>query len=245
MPKVEISENGRSLAQKAARYFVNLARETILREGRFTVAISGGSTPKQTYDLLALAPYRNNLDWFRIHFFWVDERCVPPDHSESNYKVAFESLLSLVPIPSENIHRIPGELPVQKAAQAYEKDLQKFFGDTTPEFCLILLGLGGDGHTASLFPGNQVTLEKDNWALSVTHTTPPAPLIDRVSLSLAVINAAKNVTFLVSGAEKAKVLAQVLKGPYQPDLLPAQMVKPNGGQLLWLVDQPAAEFIKS
>jgi len=180
------------------------------------------------------------VGWEHVHFFWGDERCVPPGHAESNYRMADEALLSHIPIPTGNIHRVHGELSAKEAAQDYEDELRLFFGSETPHFNLILLGLGRDGHTASLFPGTPTVREKAHWVAAVSHNIPPPPLVDRVTLTLPVLNAATQMLFLASGAEKAERLAQVLHGSFQPDLLPAQAVKPANGTVRWLVDQAAA-----
>jgi 6-phosphogluconolactonase len=183
---------------------------------------------------------RAQVKWDHVHFFWGDERCVPPSHADSNYRLANEALLCSIPIPEVNIHRIPGELPVKEAARNYEVELRRFFGSTTPRFDLVLLGLGEDGHTASLFPGNPAVREDAHWVAAVSHHEPPPPLVDRVTLTLLVLNAAAHVLFLVSGASKTDRLEQVLHGPFQPELLPAQTVKPIKGTVQWLVDQAAA-----
>jgi len=236
LPKIEVVPDSSSLAEKAAIEFILLAGEALLAGCRFTVALAGGSTPQRMYSRLSGA----HLDWSSIHFFWGDERCVPPDHTDSDYRMANEALLSHLTIPLENIHRIPGELPAEEAAQDYEDELRRFFGGETPHFNLVLLGLGGDGHTASLFPGSPAVREKVHWVAAVRHRGQPPPLVDRVTLTLPVLNAAAQVLFLVSGAEKAERLVQVLHGSYQPDLLPAQAVKPVNGVVHWLVDKAAA-----
>ena len=154
--------------------------------------------------------------------------------------MADEALLGRAAIPEENIHRIHGELKAEKAAREYKDELHRFFGYQTPRFDLILLGLGDDGHTASIFPGSPVVQEKVRWAAAVGHSLPPPPLVDRVTLTPPVLNAAANILFLVSGEEKADGLSQVLQGPYHPDLLPAQIVAPVNGHICWLVDKAAA-----
>jgi 6-phosphogluconolactonase len=236
MPEVEILPDARSLAERAVEEFVYLADEALRTGSRLTVVLAGGSTPQRMYNRLAGV----QADWERIFFFWGDERCVPPAHADSNYRMADEALLSHIPIPIGNIHRITGELPPEEAAQGYEDELRRFFGDEAPRFDLILLGLGGDGHTASLFPGTPAIREKRRWVAAVSHRVPPPPIVDRATLTLPVLNAAANVLFLVSGSEKAERLAQVLHDPFQPDLLPAQAVKPVNGGVRWLVDQAAA-----
>jgi 6-phosphogluconolactonase len=178
------------------------------------------------------------VDWARVHVFWGDERCVPPDHPESNYRLAREALLDHVPLPPANVHRIPTEQEPVQAAADYEQTLRRFFGPgSVPRFDLVLLGLGTDGHTASLFPGTPAVHEYERWVVAHYVSSLPAW---RVTLTPAVLNAADQVTFLVAGEEKAGALKQVLAGPYQPDVLPAQVVRPAGGSLLWLVDDAAA-----
>jgi 6-phosphogluconolactonase len=239
LPEVEIVQDSSFLAERAAGEFTHLAGEALRTRNRFTVALAGGSTPRQMYARLVSAP----IDWEGIHFFWGDERCVPPGHAESNYRMADEALLSHIPISKYNIHRIPGELPAEEAARVYEAELHSFFEGMPVRFDLILLGLGGDGHTASLFPGTPAAREKVGWVAAVDHRLPPPPLVERVTLTFPMLNAAARVLFLVSGADKAERLAQVLHGPFQPDLLPAQGVKPVNGSVLWLVDQDAAVML--
>jgi 6-phosphogluconolactonase len=234
--EIKVAPDSSTLADWAAGEFVTLAGQALQAGSRFSVALEGGSTPRQLYARLIAA----RVDWKKIHFFWGDERCLPPDHKDSNYRMAQEALLSHIPVPLENIHRIPGELPGQDAAREYAEDLRLYFGSLTPRFDLVLLGLGSDGHTASLFPGKPTVNETTCWVAAVVHDIPPPPLVDRVTLTLPVLNAAAHVLFLVSGLGKAEILARVLHGPYQPDLLPAQAVKPVNGTLRWLVDEAAA-----
>ena len=238
--EVEILVDAPLLARRAAEYFVQWSGDAIRTGGRFTVALAGGSTPRQMYGLLAGPSFSSRVDWEHVHFFWGDERCVPPEHSDSNYRMAWEALLSGIYIPDANIHRIQAELPAEEAALAYERELRQFFGDEIPCFDLILLGLGPDGHTASLFPGSPALRETSRWVVPVSHAAPPPPLVSRVTLTPPVLNAAAKVVFLVSGAGKAGRLVQVLRGPLQPERLPAQTVQPVTGRLLWLVDQAAA-----
>jgi 6-phosphogluconolactonase len=234
--EIGVSLDAASLAQVAADEFIHLARASLRPGNRFAVALAGGSTPQRMYARLA----RAELDWEGVHFFWGDERCVSPDHSDSNYRMAQEALLSHIPIPALNIHRIHGEHPAEEAAREYEEQTRLFFGGKVARFDLFLLGLGADGHTASLFPGTPALRETAHWVVAVKHDVPPPPLVDRVTLTIPVINASANVLFLVSGADKAERLVQVLHGPFQPELLPAQSVKPVNGAVRWLVDQAAA-----
>ncbi len=238
------AKDAAALAEAAADLFARLAAEAIAARGRFNVALSGGSTPRVLHARLSAPDAKRaaRLDWTRVHVFWGDERCVPPDHPDSNYRMARETLLDRVPLPAANVHRIHGELPPERAAAEYERALRAYFGDgSLPRFDLILLGLGEDGHTASLFPGSAALGEAARWAVAVPHSDPPPPPLPRVSLTLPVLNAAAQVVFLVSGAGKAQRLAQVLRRPGES--LPAGRVHPTGG-LLWLVDAAAAQDLK-
>jgi len=241
MSEVKIYPDASALARAAAEHFVALSAEAVRAHGRFAVALSGGSTPKSLYSLLATDEFAARLDWTRVHIFWGDERCVPPEHPDSNYRMAREALLDHVPIPAGNIYRIQGEREPADTADDYERVLQAFFTRREPRFDLILLGMGEDGHTASLFPGTAVIHEQARWV--VAHYVKKLRAW-RATLTPVVINAAANVTFLVAGASKAECLSQVLTGPYQPDVLPAQIVRPADGHLLWLVDSEAAVQLK-
>jgi 6-phosphogluconolactonase len=242
MPEVEILEDALALAHAAVLKFTALADEAIMESGHFVVALSGGSTPQNLYMLLAQPRYISGIDWSKVHIFWGDERCVRPDHPDSNYRMAQLALLDLVHLPIENIHRIHGELAPAQAAARYEDELHHFFGSRAlPRFDLILLGMGDDGHTASLFPGSAALLEQERWVLAVDHAAPPLPLVPRITLTLPVLNAAANVIFLVSGSSKAEKLAQALHNIVAPQPLPVQLIRPLNGSLLWLVDRAAAE----
>jgi 6-phosphogluconolactonase len=225
------------LARASAVHFMEVASCALLDRGCFSVALAGGSTPKATYAMLASAP----LDWQHIHIFWGDERCVAPEHMDSNYLVARYAFLDRVDIPSENIHRIHGENPPEQAAADYEQELRAFFSKKSPPvFDLIFLGLGNDGHVASLFPGSPALEERERWVVAVKHRQPPEPLVDRVTITLPVINAARQVTFLVSGGAKAERLQQALTKTKSEGIgLPVHQVQPVSGNLLWLVDEAA------
>ena len=224
------------LADAVARHIVARAAEAISATGRFTLALSGGSTPRAAYSRLATGDWQLATgDWRLVHILWGDERCVPPDDLRSNYRMAKEALLDRVPIPEQQIHRIRGEDDPEKAAAEYERELRALLGSEGLD--LVLLGLGEDGHTASLFPGQAAVHEAARWVVAV-----PAPdgTMWRVTLTPAVLNAARNVTFVVSGAGKAQRLEQVLEGPFAPDVLPAQAIRPVQGRLTWMVDEAAA-----
>ncbi len=238
-PEIIVCQDAQRLAETAADLFCSLADESIHNQGRFNVSLAGGSTPRELYTRLARPPFTQRVNWQQVHFFWGDERCVPPDHADSNQRMTRLALLNALSIPSANVHPIRGDLYPLRAAAAYEADLRATFpGQTLPRFDLILLGMGDDGHAASLFPGSPALAEKQRWAVAVEHTTPPPPLVPRVSLTLPVINAAAVVVFLVAGAAKAARLAQVLDQPGNP-ALPASLVQPTGGRVIWLVDQAA------
>ncbi len=247
MAEIKIYSNADELARAAAEWFVALATEAIAARGRFTVALSGGSTPRAMHLGLSSEALKAQVDWRRVHIFWGDERCVPPDHEHSNYRMAKETLLERAPIPAGNIHRIRGEADPEQAASEYEQDLRvAYFGNAShvpPRFDLIYLGMGDDGHTASIFPGTSAVREPTRWAVAQAHDFPPPPLVARIRLTPPVINAAAHVAFLVAGAGKAERLQQVLKGPHQPDKLPAQIIQPTSGKLVWMVEEAAAKNI--
>ncbi len=231
-----------ALARQAADLFTTLATEAAQEYRSLSVALGGGSTPKAMYELLASVAYRERIQWPLIHFFWGDERYVPADHPDSNYHMAYDALLSKVPVPAANIHRMATENPDEEAAaRAAEADLRAHFkleAEGLPRFDLILLGLGDDGHTASLFPGKAALAVTDRLVVA----TPPGrlpPPVDRLTLTLPVINAAAQVVFLVAGAGKAAALKGVLH-PVAGEDLPAARVRPTDGTLLWLTDRAAA-----
>ncbi len=222
----------------AADFIAAQASRAITERGRFTIALSGGGTPRPIYARLAAADYRDRIAWNRVHVFFGDERCVPPDDARSNFRMAREALLDHVALLAENIYRIRGEDDPAQAALAYEQQLQRLFRTWTfPAFDLILLGMGDNGHTASLFPGTAALRETVRWVVpqyvEVVSTW-------RVTFTAPLINAARQVAFLVEGAAKAQMLWNVLEGPYQPDVLPSQLIQPANGQVHWLLDAAAA-----
>jgi 6-phosphogluconolactonase len=236
MPRIEVFKDNDALATHAARKFSDLAETAIAAQGRFAAALSGGSTPKRMFQQLTAMIQ----DWRHIHLFWVDERCVPPGHSDSNYGMTAEALLNHIEIPGENIHRIRGEQPPEQAALVYEKELRDYFEEKLPVFDLILLGLGSDGHTASLFPGSPALQEKKRWAVEVKHGAPPPPLVDRVTLTFPVLKLAGEVFFLVSGKEKAEILAQIFISQSIPDPLPVQEIINRQTNARWIIDADSA-----
>ncbi|HKU75956.1 MAG TPA: 6-phosphogluconolactonase [Pyrinomonadaceae bacterium] len=228
-----ILSSPKDLARAAAEHFVARRPKT--------VALSGGSTPKLLFELLAdpNEPFRDQIAWSDIHFFWSDERHVPPDHRDSNYRMAYEAMLSRVPVAMNNVHRVPSENPdAAEAASEYEQTLIKTTQQSLPQLDLILLGLGPDGHTASIFPDSEVLHE--------TNRLVAAPWVEkfrtyRITMTLPLLNNGASVVFLVSGQEKAKIVKEILEGP---EKYPAQHVKPTKGELLWMLDKDAASEIK-
>lgn len=228
------------LFQAGADEVIRSAQDAIDKRGQFAIALSGGSTPKNLFTLIA-ANASTSLLWDKIFFFWSDERHVPPTDPESNYRMANETLLSRVPVPSANIFRVPAENPdASAAAKSYEQTLYSFFAvkdGEFPRFDLILLGMGPDGHTASLFPNTPALQEKSRWFVAnwveKLHT-------HRLTLTVPVLNAARRVIFLVSGTDKAAALREVLEGGAAAEKFPSKLVQPSQGDLLWLVDRAAA-----
>jgi len=231
-----------AVASSAEEQFITLAREAIGWRGAFYVALSGGSTPKPLYRKLAKRTGSDRVEWDKVFFFWSDERCVPPDHQDSNYRMARELLLDPLEIPEEHIYRLDGELPPEQAAQAYQSLLEKLFPSRPPRFDLILLGMGEDGHTASLFPQTKAVrmTDPDQW---IAANFVPALGSWRLTFTPSLINAAANISMLVTGEEKQRRLHQVLTGRYQPNVLPAQIIDPRKGTLTWFVDEAAGRLI--
>ncbi|ABF41815.1 6-phosphogluconolactonase [Candidatus Koribacter versatilis Ellin345] len=230
-----------ALCEATAELIAKSAQEAIAARGRFTIALSGGSTPKQLYELLATEPWRDRLDWSKVHLFWGDERYVPPTDAQSNFRMTSEALISKISIPAKNIHRIPTQpYSPQSGANKYEDTLRALLGEH-PQIDFNLLGVGTNGHTASLFP-HRPTLEIRN-RLVVADFIPEVNM-DRITMTLPVINDSRLIVFLVSGADKAQVVHDVLRGPRQPEQLPSQLVHPAGGELIWLVDEAAAELVR-
>jgi 6-phosphogluconolactonase len=243
----KIFSDAESLVEGAAGYIADLAVRSIADRGRFTFVLSGGNTPKPVYQRLAQDPYRQRIDWSRVEIFFGDERCVPPDDPRSNCRMACETLLEHVPVPAGNIYRMLGEEAPEQAAAAYtavlENALRGKVGESpTPSFDLVLLGMGDNGHTASLFPGLPAVTEQVRWVM--------AQYVEvvgmwRLTLTPVILNAARNVAFLVSGADKAEMVSRVVEGVYQPIVLPSQVVRPTPGELVWLLDAGAASKLRS
>jgi 6-phosphogluconolactonase len=242
-PVINIRSGLAELSREAADLFVGLAREATRDKGRFTVALSGGSTPQALYKLLSSSDLRERVDWSKTIFFFGDERCVPPDSPESNFRMAYETLLEPLGIDGANVFRWKAEeTSPEAAAEEYEAELARSFGTERPAFDLVLLGMGSDGHTASLFPHTVALNEQERNAVA---NWVPKLNAYRLTFTYPILNAAANVVFLVSGSDKAAVLRDVLYGPKRPDDLPSQGIQPQNGKLTWLIDDAAASFIRT
>lgn len=240
--RVQTFPDPAAVATGAAREVDSVVQDAAARRGACTVALAGGSTPRRLYETLSAEPYRSMVEWSRVRVVWGDERCVPPDHPASNYAMARDALLSRVPIPHDAVHRMRGELEPARAAAEYEAELRRVTGEALPRLDLVLLGLGADGHTASLFPDTPDLLEERR--LVVATVAPAAPR-HRITLTLRTLNAAREVLFMVQGREKASIVREVLDAHAAgtPSRLPAARVRPAAGRLLWLVDRAAAAEI--
>jgi 6-phosphogluconolactonase len=230
------------LNRAAAEAFVQLATKLVAEKGRFTVALAGGNTPRAIYQLLA-TDYREHISWPQVHLFWGDERYVPMNDPNSNYRMVLESLLDHIPIAAENVHRMPAEfIQPGEAAQRHEQTLRDFFGVSLPRFDLILLGLGKDAHCASLFPESPALQERARLVVAAESPQPPKT---RLTLTFPVINHAAHIYFFVAGEDKAPALQATLQGRRDWQKFPAQAVQPVNGQVIWWVDEKAASLLKS
>ena len=242
-PKIVVVNDAADLFIHAAEEIAHVAGEAICTHGEFTFCLSGGSTPESTYELLATR-FLGSIDWKEVRFYWGDERCVPPDHSESNYAMANRTMLSKLPVKPEQVFRMRGELPPEEGALDYEKQLKQSFSLSAGEFPrldLILLGLGDNRHTASLFPGNPAIHEARRSVVAVNVDAEPR---NRLSFTPPVINRAERVMFLAAGEKKAEAVRDIIEGPRDPDRFPAQIVAPSDGQLIWFLDRAAASLLK-
>jgi len=235
-----------AVSRAAAQELVELARAAIADRGRFCVALSGGSTPRRMYEILSESPRWAQLDWRRVEFFWGDERSVPPEHPDSNYGVAAAVLLDKLGVSAERVHRIRGELSnPEQAAALYQDELAQVFATPAeglpPVFDLILLGMGPDGHTASLFPYSPALTERRRWVVGYTVARLGKP---RITMTFPLLNRALEIRLLVTGADKASVLREALAGPRDPERLPVQAVVPEAGRLVWFVDRAAADGLQ-
>jgi 6-phosphogluconolactonase len=237
-----IIQDSQTITHKAMSMFLALATQAIEKRGVFSVALSGGSTPEHLYRALSDDAIQAQINWQKVHLFWGDERNVPASDPDSNFRMVNEALLKHIAIPAENVHRVTTEMAVTDAAIAYEKALRLFFPGDWPKFDLVLLGMGEDGHTASLFPHSEGLEEEKRWFIA---NFAPNRDIWRLTLTKNAINAARHVLVLVKGAQKPHMLVQVLQGDFNPKEKPIQTVNPIDGQLTWLLDEDAASLLSS
>ena len=239
--EIRIFKDLEKLSKDAATLFIEKAADSIAERGRFLVALNGGGPPARLFSMLA-SDYKDKVDWQNVHVFWGDERCVPPEDPGSSYGQARELFLGKVPIPDSNIHRVKGELSPAEASKEYSLTLMDFASPPLnfPRFDLVYLGMGEDGHTASLFPGSPVELTESTVPVTAQYQDRPA---DRVSLTPVVFNQARTVAFMATGEKKAVTLAEVLSDRYNPELYPAQRISPKAGDLIWFIDEAAASIL--
>lgn len=237
---IKVFKTIEALNIEAVNFIIELALNAIKLKGRFVISLSGGQTPEKLYSLLAQYPFRNKIEWEKVFVFWGDERCVPLNNKENNAFRAKTILFNKVKIPAINLHAIPVNLAPHEAAKEYEKEIKNFFGEYPAQFDLVLLGLGENGHTASLFPGTNVINE-------VTEGIRELYLEEenryRITMTAPLINKAHTILFIVTGERKASILKTVLNPPYLPDKYPAQLIKSTGGKLFWFIDKDAASFL--
>lgn len=239
--EVQIYSSKAELVAAVAERINKITQKSVKDSGRCAIALAGGNTPRDVYSLLSRDPYANQLNWHQIHLFWGDERMVPPDRPESNFKMVKEALLDRVAIPQQNIHRIRGEIDPADSASEYSRDLKKSFDARVPQFDLILLGLGEDGHTASLFPGTAAVEEEGKWAVSVFVSKLGSW---RVTLTLPVLNNAKELIFIVSGKVKSQIVKKILELQGSVLEVPASLVSPSKGNVHWMLDSEAASLLE-
>jgi 6-phosphogluconolactonase len=240
MPNIHVYKNAIELSNAAAKWIADYITDTLKKQDRFTIALSGGSTPQKLHTILAAAPYKEQIDWGKLYIFWGDERAVPFEDSRNNAKMAYDTLLSHLPIPTAQIHVMRTDMEPIKSAKQYEKILHQYFDNTSHSFDLVLLGMGDDGHTLSLFPGTKVIHEKEKWATAFFLEQQD---MYRITLTAPIVNQSACVLFLAAGAGKAPALKEVLKGKFNPDKYPSQIIKPVKGQLHWFVDEAATTHL--
>lgn len=238
--ELHIYKNSDELSKAFAAWMADYITAVLSKQDRFTIALSGGSTPQKLHKLLAAAPYKEKIDWGKLHVFWGDERFVPFEDDRNNAKMAFDTLLDHVPVPKEQIHVMRTDIQPELSADEYEKILQRYFPATVPPgntFDLVLLGMGDDGHTLSLFPGTHAMHVENKLAISLFLKQQD---MYRITLTAPVVNQSACVVFLVAGAGKAAALKEVIEGDYRPEVYPAQVIKPLNDQLHWFIDEAAA-----
>jgi 6-phosphogluconolactonase len=240
--KLHIFKNKEIMSDKLAAWICNYIADTLTHQQFFTLVLSGGSTPKLLFEKLASAEYLNKIDWKRLQIFWGDERVVPFTDERNNAKMAFDILLDHIDIPTNQIHVMRTDIEPNFAVEEYRKLLHTFFDNTTFSFDLVLLGMGDDGHTLSLFPGSPIIEERQSWVNAVYNEQQE---MYRITLMPLIINKSRRIAFMVDGSKKAKVLQQVLEGEYMPSKLPAQIIVPVEGELHWFLDDAVAKDLHS
>ncbi|MES1214696.1 MAG: 6-phosphogluconolactonase [Bacteroidota bacterium] len=238
---LNVSKDPEELSRYVADWLISYVDETLRKQSRFTIALSGGNTPKKLYQLLSSDNYKNKIDWSKLHIFWGDERYVPFTDDRNNAKMAFETLLNHVPVPANQIHVMQTDIEPEASAAAYEKILHAYFTHKKTSFDLVLLGMGDNAHTLSLFPGYPIIHEKNKWVDAFYLEEQKSY---RISLTVPIVNKSARVAFLVSGGDKAASLYNVLYAEHEPDLYPAQIIQPFSDELYWFVDSAAAADIK-
>jgi 6-phosphogluconolactonase len=239
---LHIYQNDKEFAKDVSEWIIQTISETLKTQEKFTWVLSGGNTPKPVYELLSATPYRELIDWKKIHFFWGDERAVPFADNRNNAKMAYETLLNNVPVSADQIHVMRTDISPEQSAIEYEKILREYFPITIENsklktFDLVLLGMGEDGHTLSLFPGTEVVHEENAWTKAFFLK---AQDMYRITLTKTIVNRSSKIAFLTTGENKADALHEVIEGKYNPDLYPSQVIKPVNGELHWFVDSDAA-----
>jgi 6-phosphogluconolactonase len=235
--KLHIHKNTNELSLAVADWMADYITSTLEKKGRFTLALSGGSTPKILHTILAGSPFKEKIDWPSLHIFWGDERAVPFEDERNNARMAYDTLLNHVPVPASQVHVMRTDTEPGVAAAEYDQLLHRYFDNSETSFDLVLLGMGDDGHTLSLFPGTEIIHEQHAWARAFYLD---AQQMYRISLTAPVVNKAGAVLFLTAGANKAHTLKQVLEGSFQPDVYPSQVIRPQSGELHWFIDESAA-----
>ena len=228
------------LSYAVADWMVYQISETLKKQGRFTIALSGGSTPQRLYSILAKEPYNQKIDWSKLHIFWGDERVVPFEDERNNAKMTYDTLLNHVPVPASQIYVMKTDIEPQEAARQYEAILHEYFDHSETTFDLTLLGMGDDGHTLSVFPGSELVTRKAGWAEAIWVA---AQNMYRITLTPGLVNKSAVVAFLTAGANKSATLKQVIRGEFDPGKYPSQLIKPTDGELYWFVDQAAAKEV--
>jgi 6-phosphogluconolactonase len=239
--ELHVYKNPDELSYAVAKWIADIIAATLRHQDRFTIALSGGSTPKALHKILAASPYKEQIDWSKLHIFWGDERAVPFTDDRNNAKMAYDTLLNFVPIPPYHIHVMRTDIAPEESAVEYEKILHMYFDNTALSFDLVLLGMGDDGHTLSLFPGTAAVHEEKAWTIAFFLK---AQDMYRITLTKTIVNRAARIAFLTTGTSKAHALKEVQQGAYNPDLYPSQEIRPVKGELHWFVDEAAASELK-